>query len=247
MSKQNTQIQELMSLLSGNQELLKQMLDLVKEEGGQKTNDGTYLMVVRVGDVQEPAVDLSGNIVAGDLEEVQEKGEHLLGCIPESVRRDLDVKYIKIDEEVLLELRRELQNLYDGLDENLAKAADLLKDYIAGPDLLEIMKMDIKSDWMTSGVGLDKNKNIVKSERAYWSELGDLMDDDDDYLDDEWEEWRNGEYDEYDNDDYNEEDDCPCEDDHICRKHCEEDDKGNSNPRSQLIDATIAAFIQSLN
>ncbi len=247
MSKQNTQIQELMSLLSGNQELLKQMLDLVKEEGGQKTNDGTYLMVVRVGDVQEPAVDLSGNIVAGDLEEVQEKGEHLLGCIPESVRRDLDVKYIKIDEEVLLELRRELQNLYDGLDENLAKAADLLKDYIAGPDLLEIMKMDIKSDWMTSGVGLDKNKNIVKSGRAYWSELGDLMDDDDDdYLDDEWEEWRNGEYDEYDDDDYDEEDDCPCEDDHICRKHCE-DDKEKSNPCSQLIDATIAAFIQSLN
>lgn len=207
MTTNQTNKEKLMELISQNQELISKMIELVREE----KDNNIYLMVVKTDGILEPAVDLSGELVAGTLEEVKERGEYLLSFLPDYL--ELDVDYIKVDKELLLKLKDELSKLMVEIKEASENAAYELADYVADPDqFADRLNSMVKSDMRTSGIGLNEHGDICHSERTYWSEqeVPDDYYDDDDYDDDYDDDW---------------DDDC-CECEHC---HCEKDQCNDPN------------------
>lgn len=203
---------ELAELIKGNQSLIEELIKLAKEE-----KQPLYMMAIVENGVQEPAVGMDGNIVAGTMEEVQEKANCLLSMLPDYYREALDVQFVEINPELLKQLESELSDFYKDIEDAAENAAYEISDFVADPCAAKAkIENSIRADLRTAGVGL-KNGKIERVNSSYWSEQ-EVPEDYDDEWDDEWNEY---------DDDYEDEDDECCDCGCCTCNHQEENDEGD--------------------
>lgn len=195
-------LEELAELIRGNQTLIKELIEMAKEE-----KESLYMMAILENQVYEPAVGLDGQIVAGTLDEVHVAADNLLAMLPDYYRDNLDVQFIEIDPNVLEELEAELSEFYGDIEDAAENAAYEISDFVADPCAAKAkIENSIKADLRTAGVGL-KNGTIARTNSTYWSEqeVPEEYYDEEDYYDD----------DEYDCD-------CGCD---CCGCECDEEER----------------------
>lgn len=207
-----SKLTELAELIKGNQSLIEELIKLAKEE-----KQPLYMMAIVENGIQEPAVDLDGEIVAGTLEEVQRKADMLLSMIPDCYSDMLEVEFVEINPELLSKLEAELDEFYEDISDAAENAAYEISDFVADPCVVKSqIENSIRADLRTAGVGL-KNGKIERVNSSYWSEQ-EVPEDYDDEWDDEWNEY---------DDDYEDEDDECCDCGCCTCNHQEENDEGD--------------------
>lgn len=168
-----------------NVEMLKQLIEsnsrlieMLEKEINASDKQCLYLVTINVDGRYEPLVLPGFQICCGnDKEELRDRYAPHIDCL-ESMGEE--VKIIKINENVLSELKKGLADYEEDLKQRCAQASEILEDYLPW-DGNEKIQDAIMMDMRTGGLAVDKDTgSVVRSEKTFWSEQSD------DCFEDEW-------------------------------------------------------------
>ena len=165
-------VQMLEQLIESNNKLI-QMLE--KEMNASEENC-LYLVAINVNGKCEPLVLPDFKICCSNNREelLDSYGPHI-DCL-ESMGED--VRIIKVDDNILSELKKGLAEYKKDLEQRCAQASEILEDYLPW-DGNERIRDAIMMDMRTGGLAVDKDTgSIVRSEKTFWSEKANEWDDD---------------------------------------------------------------------
>lgn len=228
---EGAQLEALIQLVKKQSETIERLIRMVegKEETGESDCEPYILCIKMKGSEKfEPAVDVDGSLVAGDIEQVKKRRDFLMGFTPTKLQQSIDSIILKIDKKTISVLKGKLQELYENVEKVSEKAVDQVSNYVYDKEkAVRHVKENILKDFVSRGVAIDKDGKVVNSEIKYWSQLKEespeLFEVEDDYYDyDDDEDYDYDDYDDcYDDEDEDEDEDEDDEEKCDCSEECD--------------------------